>query len=113
MKDTLTTQQAVNRLLDDPYAGWTPQGAQALVEHLEELESDTGEEMEFDPVAIRCEYSEHETAVDACADMGAGQKGEDDWPEHSEDDREEYALDFLRDRGIVIEFDGGVIVSRF
>ena len=30
-------------------------------EHLEQIEEDCGTEIEFDRVALRCEYSEHES----------------------------------------------------
>ena len=36
------------------------QGLDALFNHLEEYENDTGEEIDFDPIAICCEWSEYE-----------------------------------------------------
>ena len=36
------------------------EGLNSLFDYLEELEEDMGKEMEFDPVAICCEYSEYE-----------------------------------------------------
>ena len=35
-------------------------GRQALFEMLESYENDTGEEIEFDPIALCCEYTEYE-----------------------------------------------------
>ena len=35
-------------------------GLMALWEYLEQYESDTGEEIEFDPIALCCEYTEYE-----------------------------------------------------
>ena len=35
-------------------------GLMALWEYLEQYESDTGEEIEFDPIALSCEYTEYE-----------------------------------------------------
>ena len=35
-------------------------GRQALFEYLEQYEEDTGEEIEFDPIALCCEYTEYE-----------------------------------------------------
>ena len=58
MKITINKQQAIEKLLEDENAGWSIEGAKALVEYLEELEEDIGEEIEFDPIAIRCDYSE-------------------------------------------------------
>ena len=58
MKQTINKHQAVDALLQDDNAGWSIEGAKALVEYLEELEEDLWEEFEFDIVAIRCDYSE-------------------------------------------------------
>lgn len=35
------------------------EGLVALFEHLEELEKDLGEEWDFDPIAIRCDFTEY------------------------------------------------------
>ena len=63
MINTLTTNEAVTELLKDEYANWSYEAALALVEWLEELEDSSGEPIEFDPVALRCEFSEY-TATD-------------------------------------------------
>ena len=63
MINTLSTNQAVNELMADEYANWSYEAATALVEWLEELEDSSGEPIEFDPVALRCEFSEY-TATD-------------------------------------------------
>ena len=36
------------------------EGRKALFDYLEEIEEDTGEKIEFDPIALCCEYSEYE-----------------------------------------------------
>ena len=100
---TLQTHEIVNRLLSDSNC-WTRAGAFALAHHLQEWEENTGEQMEYDAVAIRCDFAEYLTAVEAHNDTSS----ED---ELSEDD-EEKALDWLRDNGQVIVFDGGVIISQ-
>lgn len=94
----------------DEYAKWSYKGAHALIEHLEQLEEDCGDEMEFDRVAIRCDWSEYESAVEALEEL------EPDWdkPEcASERELQQSALDWLSGRTQVIEFDGGVIVQLF
>ena len=58
MFNTLTTNQAVNELMADEYADWSYEAATALVEWIEALEDSTGESIEFDPVALRCEWTE-------------------------------------------------------
>ena len=35
------------------------EGLNALFDHLEEYEEDTGEKIEFDPIAICCDYTEY------------------------------------------------------
>ena len=105
MKKTLTTSEAAAMLAADENANWSCAGAYALVEHLEELERDTGEEIEFDVIALRCEYDEYESALQAAEEYG--------WDSDAEEDAEEDALKWLEDRTTVVAFDGGVIVQQF
>ena len=58
MINTLSTNQAVTELMADDNANWSYEAATALVEWLEELEDSSGEPIEFDPVALRCDFSE-------------------------------------------------------
>lgn len=108
MKQTLTTNQAADLLVADKDAGWSYAGARALVEHLESTEEDTGEEIEFDRVALRCEFSEYESAREAAEECG----WEPDEDADSED-AEEAALEWLNNRTTVITFNGGVIIQQF
>ena len=62
MINTISTSQAVTELLKDEYAQWSHEAAAALVDWIEELEESTGEPIEFDPVALRCEFSEYTEA---------------------------------------------------
>lgn len=73
----------------------------ALFDYIEELESDTGEEIELDVIALCCDYAEHADAVEAAKEYG--------W----EGDDEDEALEWLRDRTTVIEFSGGIIIGNF
>ena len=104
MKQTLTTDQAANLLVADDNAGWSYAGARALVEHLEATEEDTGEEMEFDAVALRCDFSEYPNAREAAEECG--------W-EPDEDADEDAALEWLNNRTTVIIFNGGIIIQQF
>jgi hypothetical protein len=118
MKKTLSTSDIAHALKSDEYAAWSWNGARALAEYLEQLEEDTGEEMELDRCAIRCDFSEHETALEVARDHGNDWTPEmfnDDGTENEEfeEELEEHCLEWLRDRTTVIEFDGGVIVSCF
>lgn len=105
MKITLDTNSAARELLQDTNASWSRNGALALIEYFEECERDYGQEMELDVVAIRCDWSEYETALEAAGECG--------WIEESENYTEEGALEWLRENTVVIEFDGGVIVHNF
>lgn len=109
MKQTLSTSQAAHELLRDSNAAWTRAGAFALVEHLEELEEDTGETIEFCPVAIRCDYSEHASALEAAMEQGF--KSEEN--NTDEEALQSEALEWLIDRTQVIQFEGGVIIQNF
>lgn len=115
MKQTLTTYDAASQLHDDKDGGWTWNGAQALVGYLEELEADMGVEIEFDRVALRCDFSEHET-LEEWAEGYFGDKWEEEIGVEENtliDEREERIRNYIYDNGQLIEFDGGIIVSSF
>ncbi len=126
MKQTLTTSQAADILFADKNAGWSYAGARALAERLEELEADSGEEMEFCHVAVRCDFSEYETLQKwgedyfggwnkLCEEFGGDYCGplEDESPEDYADRFDDAIREYIQERGTLIEFDGGIIVSRF
>ncbi len=114
MKTTLSTSQAADLLKADSNANWSRSGALALVEYLEELESGTGTEIEFCPVAIRCDYSEYASALEAALDQGFDPETDlDGEGEEDDDDKEKNALDWLHYQTQVIEFEGGVIIASF
>jgi len=113
MKHTLSTCEAVNLLLSDTNANWSRAGARALVEYLEDVESSQGDEIELDTVALRCDYSEFDSALEAAIEYGFEPNpnlGED---AQGADDRELDALDWLSDHTVVIKFPAGVIVANF
>jgi hypothetical protein len=117
MKKTLSTYEIADLLTDDENANWSRAGAFALAEYLEDIEAVSGQEMEFDAIAIRCDFAEYSSLQDWAVEYFGGV------PEALEglgieDDIE---LDELGDEirahihgeGILIEFDGGIIVSSF
>ena len=106
MFQTLSTSQAADLLKADTNAAWTRSGAYAIVEHLEQSE-ETNYPIEFDAVAIRCDYSEYSSAYEAAIDYGFKAEYED------EDGRESEAMAWLGDRTEVIAFCGGVVVGKF
>ena len=125
MKKTLTTYEIAQELLQDSNANWSRAGAVALAEYLQELEDNTGNEMEMDIVAIRCDYSQYDsleswaddyfggdakTVADALGldvDM-SGVEFEQDEEEVSQVIRE-----YILNNGQLVEFEGGIIVSSF
>jgi len=117
MIKTLCTSEAAEELFRDENAKWTRVGAYALVEYLEQLEEDCGTPMEFDRVAIRCDYSEHESLAD-WADEYFGKAS--DWrvgklgipaADYDTERESESIREYIRDHGQLIEFSGGIIVS--
>jgi hypothetical protein len=109
MKNTLSTSDIARALKSDENAAWSWNGARALAEYLEQLEEETGEEMELDVCAIRCDFSEYDSLEAWASDYGMQEDSLDDGRE----DREDNIRSFIRDNGQLIEFDGGVIVSSF
>ena len=110
MKETLTTSNASHILYADTNAGWSWDGAKALVEYLEQLEEDMGEEIEMDFIAIRCEYTEYSTAQEVLENYAPDFEYDED---DDEDEKETAAVEWLQDRTTVIVFSGGVIIQDF
>jgi len=123
MKTTLSTSDIARSLHRDDNANWSWNGAKALAEYLEQLEEETGEEMELDVCAIRCDFSEYESLeawasdyfrnqADAVDQLGLtlGMDGSIDEEGNEIDD---LIRSYIRDKGTLIEFDFGVIVSSF
>jgi len=61
----LRTSDVTHRLYDNKDNGFSYEGAKALAEYLEQWEEDENIPQEFDQVAIRCNWSEYETAKEA------------------------------------------------
>jgi len=113
MKLQLSTSHAVDLLRTDEYAGWSYKGATALVEHLEDLEEDLGEEINFNCIDFRCDFSEYKSVQDwLTSHFGRPLEDALKWAsiEHDED-VDESISEYIRVRGTLVEFDGGVIVS--
>lgn len=120
MKTTLTTYQAADILASDENSSFTRAGAFALVEHLEAFEESMAEDMDFDHVAIRCDWSEYKSLQEWANDYyGINRDGEGwEWAlsiteEMSDDEIDDEIRAHIQDNGELIEFDGGIIVSSF
>ena len=77
------------------------EGLRALFAHLEEVEQDSGEEMELDVIGLCCNWDEYPDAECAAADYGR------------EFDSDDEAFDFFCQNTTVIDFDGGIIIGNF
>lgn len=92
------------------------QGLTALYEYFEQYEDDCGQEIDFDMIAICCEYTEYESAHEAASNyfdyegMVFDENGDETM---TADEVEESALDYLEYRTQVIKFDGGIIIADF
>ena len=68
MKQTITENQFVDAIVGDDYNNMSYDGARALFEYIEEYEDSCGTEIEFDVVAIRCEWTEYENIEEVSKD---------------------------------------------
>lgn len=93
---------------------FTNPALRALFDHIEEMESDTGEEYELDVIGLCCDWQEFQTALEAAVEYGFDAGGESAKSfGHESDPDETLALDWLREQTQVVEFDGGVLVMGF
>jgi hypothetical protein len=76
-------------------------GLCALFAYLEELERDLGEEIEFDPIGLCCDWTEYANATEACAAYG-----------HQESDADK-AFEWLLDQTHAIDSGESVLVLNF
>tara|TARA_R110000850_G_scaffold274950_2_gene413249 strand:- start:541 stop:903 length:363 start_codon:yes stop_codon:yes gene_type:complete len=120
MKTTLSTYQIAAALIQDENANWSRSGSLALAEYLEEMEECTGEELELDVVAIRCDFSQFESLQDwiteyygFALETSMGHAGVDLDGEEDYEAIDELIREHIQDHGHLVEFDGGIIVSSF
>jgi hypothetical protein len=85
MKIHISKYNAADRLVG---VGFSPPAALAIVEHLEQLEESLDCDLDFDAVAISCEWKEYPSIAAAEA---AGHRNLEDW----------YTL-VLEDGGVVV-----------
>ena len=87
-----TTNEMIQMLRNDQYANWSYEGAEALIDYLEQLSDDIGENIELDVVELRCHYSEYSS-----------------WDELKEDYRD-HSEEYIR--GYVVAEGEGFIITR-
>ena len=116
MKMTLSTYQIADALKNDTCARWSYNGSIALAEYLEEYEESTGEELELDTCAIRCDFSEYSSLQEWAHDYFSNawqELGFNETEETDDDEFDEKIRSYIQDHGQLVEFDGGIIVSSF
>lgn len=113
MKITLSNTQLIDALLDHEVLGERHEdavyeGTKILAGWLEDYEAETGQEMELDHVAIRCQYSLYtysEAEETYCIDTSEAETPEE---------LKEIIFDHLHDNTIVIVVDDdNLIISEF
>ena len=95
VKDTVHEYEFVNEMSKARY-GFSNLGAAALFDFLSELESDSGHELEFDPIAISCDFIEYR-----------------DFDELKKDYSSIETIDQLINETTVIQFKDGIIIQAF
>lgn len=113
MKQTLSHYQATGLIYEvyDNQFSWEASGC--LADYYENLEEEIGEEIEIDPVAIACDWSEYNSDEELIEAYGYRIDADDDTNCLDEDEKLEALLDDLRDNTTIIEFSGGYLVQAF
>ena len=90
---TVNKSQFIDNLLADDYASWTYEDAEALFDYYEAYSEGTGEDVELDRVALRCEWTRADSIDEVIEDYDCIEDLED-----------------LIQRAEVIEHEGGVLL---
>jgi hypothetical protein len=115
MKDTINEQKFIDRLLQDENAGWSRKGAEALFEYLTQYEEETGEEIEVDPVALRCDFDEWKDInefLDSYPEIKE-EIDEDETEEVYQDRRKEEVKKAIEEKTTLIPFDNDDLDAGF
>ena len=118
MKITLNFSQFTDNWPESRKDQFSYDALKAIFEHLEEYEEGAGEEIEFDPIAICCDYTEYKTAIEAAQDYGYEEvvdlepHGSVDLIEVAELE-EKQAIEWLENKTTVLKFDGGIVLQQF
>ena len=78
-------------------------GLRALFNHIEELEADTGEQIELDVIALCCEFTEYSSIMEAAKCCGYD----------GDMDDESAMLGYIEEEHLFIKLDnGGIIIQE-
>ena len=94
-------------------------GSKALLNYLEELADETGENIEYDPIAFCCDFTEFsnndlETLLDQ-VNLSIPKFSQQKEPRDFEDWEEwrDALIEELNDETIVIDFDDGIVIANY
>lgn len=112
MKITLTESEFINRFLAIRPENFSREALSALFDYLGEIERESEDEMEFDPIAICCDWTEYDSAQEA-ADaydlyVSVSTNGEE-----RKDLTDARIIELLRDDTTVLELSSGCLVANF
>ena len=87
------------------------EGAKAVQAYFDDLSEDLGEDIEFDPIAWCCEFSEYDSVKEAYREhMG----DDSDLPKEQRRTQKAQQLEYFQDNAPVIELDNGhIIIGEF
>ena len=112
MIKNLSTNEMAREIEEDEYNNFTYNQAERLIEYLEEMEEETGETIEFDSVAIRCDFSAS-TQEEILSDY-SNLIDDEDIEEMDKEEIDEYIVNFLQENTLYIDFiDGCFIYQAF
>ena len=101
MKTTITLRHFRNAFNEIRPNQFRYEAIEAIFNYMEGLEYDQNIELEFDVIAICCQFTEYKNAMEACLDYNIKAKNEKD------------AINKLSDKTQVIHFDGGIVIVNF
>jgi hypothetical protein len=110
MKTTLTESTFIREFIAIRPDQFSVPALRALFDYYEDCEQGSGEELEFDPIAICCDWTEYASATEAAEAHGwESEESEDE----KNDTSEREAMQYLHDETTVLELSGGVLVLNF
>lgn len=105
MKATVTFNDFSDSFTGSYKDNFSYEGKRALFDYLEGYEEEVDTELELDPIAFCCEYSEYKSLADAYREYQD--------PTDTDVPDEEAMRNYFTDNTTLIEFDGGIIIASF
>lgn len=110
MKQTVNQHQFIDQFKAIRPDNFSRAALFALYDYYRDSEESTGEEIEFDPIAICCDWTEYESATEAAEAYGWEAEEASD---EKNDTSEREALQYLHDETTVLELEKGYVVLNF